>query len=164
MQIIPKENPREIVREYAPMVYRLACARTRSRADAEDLCQDVMLRLFRKDYRFDSSEHLKRWLIRATVQRAGDLFRSAWRRRVVVTDVLPESAVCDAEKSPLGAALDRLPGKYRSVVHLHYYEGYSTDEIADMLDRKPSTVRTQLVRARELLKAELITERREERD
>ena len=164
MQIIPKENPREIVREYAPMVYRLAYARTRSRSDAEDLCQDVMLRLFRKDYRFDSGEHLKRWLIRATVQRAGDLFRSAWRRRVIVTEALPEFAVCDVEKSPLSAALDRLPGKYLSVVHLHYYEGYSTDEIAKILGLKPSTVRTRLVRARELLKAELTTERREDRD
>ena len=162
MQIVPKDDPRGIVREFAPLVYRLAYARTRSRADAEDLCQDVLLRLFRKDYRFDSREHLKRWLIRATVQRSNDLFRSAWRRHVVVTDAPPEFTRPHPQETPLGAALDRLPEKYRAVVHLFYYENYATVEIAGILNRRPATVRTQLVRARELLKRELASEGRDE--
>ncbi|MDO4865841.1 MAG: sigma-70 family RNA polymerase sigma factor [Clostridia bacterium] len=162
MPIIPKDNPHGIIQAFAPMVFRLAFARTRIRADAEDICQDVMLRLFRKSYTLESEEHLRHWLIRATVQRASDLFRSSWRRRVLVTESVPEIATHDIEDTPLSRALDQLPEKYRVVVHLHYYEDYTTNEIAGILGRKPTTVRTQLVRARELLKTELGSERRQE--
>lgn len=144
-----------ILRRYSTMVLRLAYARTRSMADAEDLCQEVMLRLYRTNPAFDSEEHVKAWLIRTTLYLSGNVFRSAWHKLVTLTDSPPEPLTPPPEETSLGEALDRLPGKYRAVIHLFYYEDMSVQEIADILKRRPSTVRAQLTRARKLLKTDL---------
>lgn len=162
MGIVPDRQIHEIVRRHSPMVLRLAYARSRNRADAEDLCQEVMLRLFRLNPELESEAHLKAWLIRTTVYLSNNLFHSAWRRLVHVTDAPPEPAAPESEESRLSAALDRLPGRYRAAIHLYYYEDMSTQEIAQILGTKPSTVRTQLTRARRMLKSELASGKGEE--
>lgn len=151
----PKREFSEILRRHSPMVLRLAYARTRCMADAEDLCQEVMLRLYRANPSFDSEEHVKAWLIRTTLYLSGNIFRSAWRKLVTLTDSPPEPSAPAPAESPLSEALDRLPGKYRAVIHLFYYEEMSVQEISDTLKLRPSTVRTQLTRARRLLKTDL---------
>lgn len=147
----------EAVHRYGSMVYRLACAQLRSRPDAEDVFQEVFLRYHRASPAFDSEEHRKAWLLRVTANCAKSALSAPWRRRTVpLEDVY---ACTSPEESSVAEALARLPAKYRAVVHLFYYEGYSTEEIARVLDRRPSTVRAQLTRARqklgELLKEEL---------
>ncbi len=147
----------DAVRRWGPAVYRMAYAMVRSRHDADDVFQEVFLRFHRSAPQFESEEHRKAWLLRVTVNCARSLTASPWRRRTVpLEDVYPYE---DPAESAVSEALSHLDGKYRAVVHLHYYEGYSTDEIAQLLHRRPSTVRAQLTRARrklsELLKEEL---------
>ncbi|MDY3618137.1 RNA polymerase sigma factor [Agathobaculum sp.] len=137
-------------------VYRLALCRLRSRADAEDVYQEVFLRLIRDTTDFQDGEHLKAWLLRVTLSRCNDLRRSAWFKRTAPIDELPETAApVPDEHADLWNAVAQLPYDLRIPIHLHYVEGYSTEEIADMVGCRPATVRTRLHRARKQLKLDL---------
>lgn len=148
-----QDEREEIVRRYSDMVYRLARAQVRSAADAEDVYQEVFLRCFSAQRQFSSEEHRKAWLLRVTLNCAKKFWASAWVRRMVP---LEESMVFAApEDSRLWEVLQTLPGKYRAVLHLFYYEELSVEEIARLLEAKPATVRTQLTRGRRLLRRKL---------
>ena len=152
-----EKSPEQLVRLYGGMIYRLAYAQTRSRHDADDIFQEVFLRVVRRRPTFESEAHEKAWLIRVTLHCLKSHWRMAWRRHdAPLDDRIPFPA---PEDSALDEALRRLAPKYRAAVHLFYYEGYSAEEIARMSGEKPSTVRTRLTRARaqlrELLKGEL---------
>ena len=146
---------RQVMELYTPLVYRLAYARTGSHIDAEDICQEVFLSLARKNPEFEQEENRRAWLIRATVNRTNSLWRTAWRRRVVLDDSAVSQHVPPPVDTALADALAKLSGDERMLLQLHYFEGFKTDEIAEMLGRKPATVRTQLLRARKQLKAQL---------
>lgn len=151
------DSVREIINRYSDMVYRLAYARTGSRADADDVYQEVFFRYFRTKPQIDSEEHLKAWLIRTTIHASVNLLRSAWRRHVLpMPDHFDAPAALSTEDERLTAlhtALRRLPEKQRIVIHLYYYEDYSTEEIADLIGEKASTVRSRLTRGREKIKS-----------
>ena len=134
-------------------VYRLALCRMQNPADAEDVYQDVFLQLLDQPDRDWDSEHMKAWLLRTTVNRCADLHRFRLRRPVLALEDIPELArpVNDGG-TELWDAVARLPEKLRTAVHLHYAEGYSTEEIAALLGVPPATVRTRLRRARLKLK------------
>jgi len=138
-----------VVRQYSGLLLRIAFARLGSAADAEDVVQDVFLRLIDKNPCFRSEEHEKAWLIRATLNRSRDLLRSAARRNLPLNE---EAASAEDEDSRLLSAVRSLPGKYLAVVHLHYYEGYSIKEIARILALPAATVGTRLSRARARLR------------
>lgn len=149
----------EAMKRYSSMVYRLAYARTRNYEDAEDIYQEVFLKLARADISFENQEHVKAWLLRVTVNCSVNLFRSAWRRHVQPVEALPERASAwdgDDRYEALNRALDILPARYRAVIHLYYYEEMSVDEISAVLNTKPATIRSRLARGRERLKRELI--------
>jgi len=137
---------------YGSTVYRLALCRMQSIPDAEDVYQDVFLSLFRQNTAGWEGEHTKAWLIRATLNRCADLHRFRLRRPVVKLEELSESLRSDQEALELWAAVAALPEKLRVPIHLHYAEGYSTEEIAAMMGVPAATVRTRLYRARERLK------------
>lgn len=146
--------------KYLITVYRLAYARTRSRQDAEDVTQEVMLKLIAHASEIKSESHLKAWLIRVTVNQSISLFRSAWRR---LTLPLNEQALHDVQSqahSQLDDALRALSPKLRVVIHLYYYERMSVKEIADALQLHPEAVKSRLHRARKALKIELTEEGR----
>ncbi|MDY3986139.1 RNA polymerase sigma factor [Dysosmobacter sp.] len=133
-------------------VYRLALCRMQNTADAEDVYQDVFLRLLQQTADWDA-EHMKAWLIRATLNRCADLHRFRRRRPVLALEDIPELArPADDSAAGLWDAVARLPEKLRTAVHLHYAEGYSTEEIAALLGVPAATVRTRLHRARRQLK------------
>lgn len=141
-----------IVDKFAPSVYRLAYARTGSRADAEDVMQEVFLRLLRKRPQFRDDEHCKAWLLRAAANRANDLFRSAWRKH---TAPLEDGLTVAAPEPEAGGVLEAvlaLPETYRVPVHLFYYEDLSVAEIAAVLGKSEGAVKTRLSRARDLLR------------
>lgn len=140
----------KIIEQYSNMVYRLAFSRTGTKQDAEDIYQEVFYRYLRKHPDFESEEHRKAWLLRVTVNCANKLLTSSWRKRR--TDLPEDLPFEDRRKQELYQELQQLPGKYREVIHLFYYEELSIEEIAGALGRKPSTVRTQLTRAREMLR------------
>lgn len=137
-------------------VYRLALCRLGTRADAEDVFQEVFLRLLRDTTEFRDAEHLKAWLLRVTVNCCHDLRRTAWFRRTAPLEAAPELAAPLPDiHGELWRAIGALPNDLRVVVWLHYVEGYGTDEIAVMVGCRPATVRTRLHRARKQLKHEL---------
>ena len=150
------KTPEQLVRAYGDMVYRLAYAQTRSRHDADDVFQEVFLRVVQRRPSFDSEAHEKAWLIRVTLNCLKSHWRAAWRRHdVPLDDRIPYPA---PEEHALDDALRRLSPKARAAVHLFYFEGYTAEEIARMGGEKPSAVRTRLTRARaqlrDLLKGE----------
>ncbi|WP_239938858.1 RNA polymerase sigma factor [Rubneribacter badeniensis] len=142
-------------------MYRLALSQTRSPHDADDVAQDVFLRLLHDATPFKDEEHLKAWLIRVTVNRCKELRRSAWKRRVDTMDeTSPALANLEAPVQELVAdevweAVRRLPDHLRLVVHLHYLEGYPVADVARLIGCNPNTVRTRLHRARKKLKLDL---------
>lgn len=150
----------QLVQRYGNTVYRLAYAQTRSRHDADDIFQEVFLRVAQHRQVFDSDAHIKAWLLRVTLNCLKSHWRAAWRRHDVPLDErIPLPA---PEERALDDALRQLAPKYRAAVHLFYYEGYSAEEIARMTGEKPSTIRTRLTRARAQLREMLKGERDDE--
>ena len=138
------------VREHENSVYRAADAITASHADAEDVVQVAFLCAYEKAPEFSSVEHEKAWLLRVTINLCNSLLRTPWHKRTVpLLDVYPAT---EQEQGYLLEQIMALPHKYRTVIHLFYYEGYSVKEIAKLTEQEESTVRSQLTRARKKLK------------
>ncbi len=156
-QIAPVNNDLDtLFRTYGDMVYRLALVRTRSVADAEDVVQEVFLRCLRNNPSFLSAEHQKAWLIKVTINCSKSLLGSAFRRHSVPEDAAGELvSEDDPPDSTVYDAVMRLPEKYRTAIHLYYYEDYSVKEIASAMRTTESTVKSWLHRARGMLKEEL---------
>lgn len=139
----------EVMGRYQTMVFRLAYSYTRSRSDAQDLCQEVFLRYFCSRPPFASEEHRRAWLLRVTVNRCKTHLTSWWVRRTVpLDDRIP---MPEPEPLVLDEALRQLAEKDRLVIHLFYYEECSTREIARMMRTTEGAVRTRLTRARQRL-------------
>lgn len=146
-------EPAELARAYAPAIYRLAYARTGSRADAEDIMQEVFVRLLRAGPDFADREHARAWLLRVAANCANDWFRAPWRRREgPLTDSLPAP---EHEDGGVVEAVLALPAKYRTAVHLYYYEELSVAEIAKITGKSESAVKSRLFRARAMLREAL---------
>ncbi len=148
-----KEEAQRLVDTYGDAVYRLAYAHTGSRFDAEDVTQETFLRLIRAAPEFKEEAHCKAWLFRVAVNCARDLHRSPWRKRAVPLEEA-ESLLAPEQTgdSPLLKAVLALPERYRTVVHLYYYEGYAAAEIGRIVGKSVSAVNTQLSRARGMLR------------
>lgn len=142
-----------VLQNHSSMVYRLAYARMGNRMDADDVFQEVFLKLVTYRTQFQSDEHLKAWLIRITLNQCNSLWRSAWRR--MTAPLRDDMASLPREDSWLMDAVTNLPPKYRAVIHLFYYEGLPVEEIGKATGQKPSTIRTQLTRARRILGEQL---------
>lgn len=145
----------ELVDKYGRLVYQLAYARTRSRETAEDIFQDVFLKLVSKRPVFNSAEHEKAWFCRVTVNCANSYWRNPFRSKTQPLDGAEAgilTAPSPGENSELDACLERLSPELRTVVHLYYYEGYSGPEIAALLGKGESAVRMALMRARRQLR------------
>lgn len=143
----------DVIETYAKMIYRLAFAQLRSGPDADDVFQEVFLRYVRTGRSFESEEHRKAWLLRVTINCCRKAQTSSWRMRTQpLNEELP---FADPEESELFVLLGALPPLYRAVLHLFYYEGYSTEEIGTMLGRRAATIRSQLARGRAILKREM---------
>jgi len=145
----------DAMERHGDTVYRLALCRLQSIADAEDVYQDVFLRLLAQDGAEWDQEHLKAWLIRTTLNRCADLHRFRLRRPVLSLAEIPDQSRSADEAAELWAAVARLPEKLRTVIHLHYAEGYSTEELAVLLGVPAATVRTRLHRGRNQLRTML---------
>lgn len=147
------ELKEEIVKKYFNTVYKLALAMTKHKANAEDVTQEVFLRCFRKDILFESEEHIKAWLIRVTINCSKNLFASSWFKKTVP---LEEDIKFDSpEKGDVYFAVMALPPKYRTVIHLFYYEDYKISEIAEILQESESAIKSRLSRGRDMLKIKL---------
>lgn len=151
--MLPEENEiMEVIDKYKDVIYKLALLRTKNEADAEDVLQEVFCKYFQNNMDFKSEEHKKAWLIKVTINCSKKLFRSAWYRKTVQLDDSIEYT--DEEKEVYYSVLE-LPLKYRTVIHLHYYEDMSIADISKALNIKESTIKSQLHRAKNLLRINL---------
>lgn len=148
------------VEQYANDVYRIAYSYCKRSFDAQDITQNVFLKLFQSNTEFQDQEHIRKWLIRVAVNESKNLCTSFWKKRIVPLEESDGDEACEysfpyQESSDLYDAVMLLPYKYRIVIHLYYYEDYSIQEIAGILNRKETTIQTQLMRARKKLKTML---------
>ena len=151
-----KPDLKEICRKYGDRLYAAAFNICRQQEDAEDAVQESLLRLYRSDTDFESEEHLKAWLFRVTVNVAKSTRRSFWNRnRTSYEEYMDSLPFEEASDRTLMDAVLGLPEKYRIIVHLHYFEGYRTREIAGILEISENTVKTRLSNSRKILKAKL---------
>ena len=143
----------ETFQKYGDRIFSAAFSVCRNRADADDVVQDTLIRYYSLNKEFENEAHLKAWLIRVSVNRAKDINTSFWRRNTVEWEDTMDGPAFEApEDSRLFEAVMRLPEKYRTVIHLFYYEDYAVEEIAAILRRPKGTVKSQLNRGRALLK------------
>lgn len=144
---------------YHTTVYRVAYSYVKNSADAEDICQEAFLKLYKTSEIFESDENCRAWLMKVTVNLSKNLLKSAWITR---RDELDDSIQCEnAEDNQLIEKVLGLSPKYRIVIHLYYFEGYSVKEIASIIGTSVSTVTTRLARGREQLKKILLKEESE---
>nr|WP_317325805.1 sigma-70 family RNA polymerase sigma factor [uncultured Flavonifractor sp.] len=159
------ETFEQVARRYGDMLYRVAYHALRVRADAEDVAQTVLLRLYQQDGGFESEEHLKHWLLRVTVNESRKVMRSFWRRREVPLEERDEKPFpAEDRREEVFQAVMALDGKYRVTIYLYYYEGCSVRETAAAMGVNPSTVQTWLQRARAKLRRMLSEEEEENAD
>ena len=144
-----------LAQRYIDTVYRVALNYIKSPADADDITQNVFLKLLQEKKPFDSDDHVKHWLIRVTVNECRNLVRSRWWRAESFEEYAGQLVFDNQAQSDLFQMVMALPRKYRLPIYLHYYEGYSTQEIGQLLKLPKNTVCTQLKRGRELLKESL---------
>lgn len=164
MELKGTENLDEVMREYTPMVYRIAFTRLGNPEDAEDVTQNVFLRYFKANKSFDSEEHRKALLIRIAINCSNSYVKSSWaRHRKFTEEISKEQNLCAPDnideqyersetRREILEAVSSLPPKYQDVIYLFYYEDLTTEQIAKALKTKEGTVRCRLTRAREKLR------------
>ena len=145
---------REIYDRQCERAYRIALLYLKNIYDAQDAVQNIFIKLLEKPQSFENASHEDAWFIVTTKNYCRDLLKSFWKRRVDLGDI-PETAAQDGQTYDLMLQMLRLSAKYREVIYLYYYEEYSIKEMAKLLDRKESTIQTQLAAARKKLKLEL---------
>ena len=135
---------------------RICFCHLNTKEDSEDIFQDVFLKYLLSDGEFAGPEHEKAWLIRVTVNACNDLNRRLFHRNTLPLDVLGElPASDDSRRQEVLSAVLSLPAKYKDVIYLHYYEGYTAGQIGSILGKRENTVYSLLSRGRTLLKQSL---------
>lgn len=150
--MLTKERFSHLMQSHMDSVFRLAFSYLKNRADAEDVTQTVFLSLYKTDRTFESERHIKNWLMRVTANACKKHWRSPHSRTVELTEDAGAPVFEEERWSELFYAILALEQKYRTVIVLYYYEGYTIGEIARLLSLPPGTVGTRLRRARERLK------------
>ena len=146
-------------REYMDTIFRIAFNYLKSRSDADDITQNVLIKLYRANKDFESEAHIKHWLIRVVINECKRFLLSPWRRIEPIDEYVKTLSFETPEQSDLFEMVMELPTKYRVAVYLYYFEDYSTEEIALTMNMPKSTVGTHLKRARERLKKNLLEDK-----
>lgn len=149
-----KKNVEKIVRKYADLVYRVAYTILKNKSDAEDIFQDVFMKVCTENISFMSEEHEKAWLIKVTKNKCLDFLKKSCNKN---KEELDENLVKEESNSNQYVVDEvmKLPEKYRVIIYLFYFEGYKISEMSQILEINESTIKSQLVKARELLKESL---------
>ena len=143
--------------KYADMMYRIALSHMTRREDAEDVVHDAFIKYVQSSPSFSDDDHERAWLIRVTVNRCRDLLRRRSIRRYVAFDEIEEIPADEEPYEGQGiiATVSTLPDKYKSVIILHYLEGYSVERCASILELSESAIKMRLSRGRDMLKKTL---------
>lgn len=151
-----EQEVNQVIERYADMVRRLCVIHLKNDADTEDIFQTVFLKYALHDAPFENDAHEKAWLIRVTINACRDLMKSFFRSRTVSIDELVEqpASLPPDHREVLEAVLS-LPKKYKDVVYLHYYEGYTAPQMSQILGKNVNTIYTLLTRSKQILKEKL---------
>ena len=145
----------QIYDRHVNTVYRICFMYMKNQVDTEDMVQNTFLRLMRDKTVFQSEEHEKAWLIRTATNLCKDHFKHWWSKTVGIDHVadtgIDQNFTIDGNLEKVLA----LPPKYKTPIYLYYYEGYSTVEIAQILKKNQSTVRSWLHKGRNILRMEM---------
>ena len=151
-----EEDASRAIDQYADTVRRICMVHLKNYDDTEDIFQTVFLKYVLHSAPFDSEEHEKAWIIRVTINACKDFLKNVFRRRTVPLDqIIEKPQEMTEDHSDLLEAVLALPEKYKDVIYLYYYEGYSAAEIGSILKKNVNTVYTLLTRARQILKTKL---------
>ena len=147
-----------VLETYSQTIIRLCYTYVQNIFDAEDIAQDVLVSLLKRGKPFESQEHEKAWLLRTAINKSKNHLKSGWITRTVNLNDADASEEDNSmsEKNEVMEAVLSLPEKYRTVIHLFYYDGYSIKEISAIVGKKPATVGTLLARGRTMLKEMMI--------
>ena len=150
-----RQNLQRWIDEYGSLVLGTALKILKNRQDAEDVFQNTFIKAYVKGVPFKNEEHLKCWLVRVAYNESCSLLRSGWKKNVDLSYAPQELRHEFGATSDITECLDKLSFPYRKTVYLHYFAGYSCNEIAYAENVSPSAIRSRLERARRRLKAEL---------
>ncbi len=151
-----EEEVARAIQRHSDTVKRICLVHLKNSADTEDIFQNVFLKYALSSAVFENPEHEKAWFIRVTMNACKDLLKSFFRSRTVPLDQVIEQAIDpEDQRSEVLQAVLKLPEKYRRVVYLYYYEGYTASQIGKLLNKNVNTIYTLMTRARQLLKNEL---------
>lgn len=140
---------------YKDSIYRLSYTYLKNHSDCDDAVQITLLKLYTCKKKFESDEHVRNWLFKVAVNECRKMLGSPWSRNVPIDETHAETETGGGCGYDLLSAVNSLETKYRTVIYLYYYENFSVKQIAALLKKNQSTVRTQLQRAREQLKDKL---------
>lgn len=143
------------IEKYADTVRRICYMHLKNYNDVEDIFQEVFIKYLMHNKPFEDAEHEKAWIIRVTINRCKDFFKSFYRKKVTTIDDITYIPDMEKRSFELLDAILRLPKKYKDVIYLHYYEGYSAIEIGKILHKNENTIYTWLSRGRQELKKSL---------
>lgn len=144
-----------LFKQHADLIYRICVLYLRDRTDAEDALQSTFLKYLEKRPVFQNDDHARAWLITTAKNLCRNQLSYWYNRLRSPAEALDKVAGALSEDHEILQAVLDLPEKNREVIYLYYIEGYTTEEISQLLSRNHSTIRTQLVRGRELLKTVL---------
>lgn len=149
------EEIEQIYARNVDTVYRVCFSFMKNKADTEDMVQEAFLKLISSNVSFSSAQHEKAWLIVTASNLCKNALKHWWRKHEDIDNCIELSKNQDFEASETRQAIMNLPNDYKTIVYMYYYEGYSTPEIAQLLDTAQTTIRSRLYRARKLLKIDL---------
>ncbi len=141
----------EMYDKHAKTVYSICLLYLKNKADAEEAVTETFIRLMEGSYKFENSGHEKAFLIKTAVNICKNILKSAWRKKVTHAEDILMYMITPQEESIMEEVL-QLPPKYRVVIYMHYYQGYKTQEISDIMGISLSAVLSRLSRGRKKLK------------
>lgn len=140
----------ELIEEYSNMILQIAYQNLFNKSEAEDITQEVFIKLIKNLKNLKSKEHIKAWIIRVTINLSKDYNKSFWNKNTTAID--EELKYFDEENRSVFKELSKLNPEYRNIIYLYYYQGYKINEISEILSMNPNTVSSYLTRARKELK------------
>lgn len=151
--MLDEEAVRQALEQYGDMVRRICFMHLKKEEDVEDVFQNVFFKYAKSTGSFQSSQHVKAWIIRVSINECNSLLRGWFHRKVDLKEDLSMYGMEEKTEYPevLQAVLS-LPRNLKSVIYLYYYEGYKIVEIANILNRKENTIHTWMRRGKKQLK------------
>lgn len=146
------------VNAFSGTVFRTAVCFMKNKADADDIMQEVFLKLYTSGVCFESDAHAKAWLIKVTANMCKNMLKTPWKRLIQPIETAEKLSVPEKSDISLPEIMMKLKSRNRIVLYMHYFEGYTTREIAEILGIKENAVTSQLYRGRKQLKDLLLKE------